>query len=201
MENSNTPFTIRLATEADVPGILDIYAPYIKQSAITFEFKIPSQTAFWQRIQTVLAEAPWLVCTKGDAVSGYAYASKHRIRDAYRWTRELSVYIHPEHSGKGIATALYVALIELLKIQGYTNALGGIVLPNEVSVHLHQKVGFRRIGVYHQVGFKLGQYWDVEWWELPLRSEPAGEIQPLEDVLGTNAWKEAVAKGLKRLKI
>jgi len=193
-------FAIRLATRADVSGILNIYAPHIKQSAVTFEFTIPSEAEFWPRIEAVLAEAPWLVCTQAEAVVGYAYAGKHRVRAAYGWTRELSVYVHPDHSGKGIATALYVALIELLRLQGFATVLGGIVLPNAASERLHQKLGFRQIGVYHQIGFKFGQYWDVEWWELALRTEPAGEVVPLEKLVGTPAWDEAIREGMQFIK-
>lgn len=161
---------IRLATSADVAGMVAIYAPFILESTTSFEMEVPSQQEFWGRVEKVLTKSPWLVCEINGEIAGYAYAGEHRERAAYQWNRELSAYIAPKYHRRGIASALYQCLVEIIKLQGYQNALAGITLPNEKSVGFHEHFGFKQVGIYHNVGFKFGNWWHVGWWEMPLNN-------------------------------
>ena len=162
--------TLRFATPADAPGIAAIYAPIVRESAISFEVDPPTVEEIGKRVESTLRFYPWLICAAGGSVEGYAYASQHRSRAAYQWSADVSVYIHESCRGRGIGRALYAALLELLRMQGLFNAYAGITLPNAASVGLHEAVGFVPLGVYRAVGFKLGRWHDVGWWELPLLS-------------------------------
>ena len=186
---------IRLASPEDAPAIRAIYAPFIEDSFVSFETVVPSVAEMAARIAAVLAEAPWLVCTAGDEVAGYAYAGSHRARQAYQWNRELSVYLAEKWQGKGIARALYTTLIDLIRLQGYANALAGIALPNEASVRFHERLGFRPVGVYHHIGFKNGQFCDVGWWEMPIRETPPGRIFSIADLENSEEWREVLLRG------
>jgi len=115
--------TIRLAEKRDVPGILEIYSPFILETAVTFEETVPDETSFWGRIQEIMSELPYLVCEIDGRVAGYAYASGYRSRASYRWTKEVSVYIHPDFHRKGVAHALYTSLHEMVRFQGIANLL------------------------------------------------------------------------------
>lgn len=171
--------TIRLATPADAQGILDIYAPYIEHTSFTFETETPSVQAFAERIQTYLLQWPWLICEINGKIAGYAYAAKHRERTAYQWCVESSVYIHDDFLKAGIASALYTALLKLLALQGYYNVYAVINLPNDRSVAFHEKMGFEFFANYKNVGYKLGKWKTVGWWQLVLHEyidEPAAPI-------------------------
>jgi phosphinothricin acetyltransferase len=172
-------YSIRLATESDAKGILDIYAPYITNTSFTFETEVPSLADFEQRIRNYLATWPWLVCEKGGEIAGYAYATRHRERVAYQWCTESSVYIHDDHQKKGIARALYLALFSILEKQGFRNVYAVINLPNPKSVALHEHCGFRYFTTFEKVGYKLGRWKNVGWWKLELNDygdEPAPPI-------------------------
>jgi phosphinothricin acetyltransferase len=117
------------------------------------------------RIAKILPVLPWLVWDEGAAVLGYAYASAHNERAAYQWSVNVSAYVHPSARRRGIATTLYRRVFEILALQGYQNAYAGITLPNPASVRLHESVGFTQVGVYRHVGFKMGAWHDVGWWE------------------------------------
>ncbi|MEM8525621.1 MAG: N-acetyltransferase family protein [Bacteroidota bacterium] len=190
------PYQIRLAKREDTRAILNIYAPFILNTTSSFETEVPTEAAFYQRIQNILSESPFLVCTYQEKVVGYAYASSHRARAAYGWSREVSVYIAPDFHGKKIGTALYTSLIELLKLQGYTNILAGITLPNPVSIAFHKSIGFQPIGIYEKVGFKFGNYVDTQWWSLFVGEEPPKVIKSLEEILETAEWELVIEKGL-----
>jgi phosphinothricin acetyltransferase len=172
---------IRLATPADAPGVASIYGPVVSETAISFELTPPTEAETASRMAAVLEYAPWLVCADGRVpeppVLGYAYASRHRDRAAYQWSVDVSVYVHETARRKGIGRALYTSLFALLRLQGFCAAHAGITLPNEASVGVHEGVGFRPVGVYPSVGFKLGAWRDVGWWQLPLR-ERRGEPSP-----------------------
>ena len=155
---------IRLINEKDSKGVFEIYSYYVNNTAVTFEEEVPSVDSITGRIQSILEETPWLVCVSAGKVAGYAYASPHRVRSAYRWTKEVSVYIHPDFRRRNIARSLYLALFELLKLQGVHSVLAGITLPNESSTKLHRTLGFDPIGTYPEVGYKLGKWHDVTWW-------------------------------------
>lgn len=161
---------IRMATLEDATAILAIYAPYIQHSKASFETIVPTKKAFEQRMEKYLKEAPWIVYQVDNQVVGYAYASPHRGRAAYQWNREVSVYIQEAYQRQGIARKLYQTLLALLKIQGFSNALAGIVQPNPASTLFHQSLGFRLVGTYQKIGFKGGQWNDVNWYELFLQT-------------------------------
>ena len=156
---------IRLAKPTDAAAILAIYAPYIRDTSFTFETEVPSETAFADRIQTYLENWPWLVCEIDGKIAGYAYAGRHRERLAYQWGVESSIYIRDEFMGTGIARALYSALLEILSKQGFVNVYAVINLPNDKSVKFHESFGFVYFATYEKVGYKLGRWKNVGWWQ------------------------------------
>ncbi len=159
---------IRFATKADAAAILELYAEYIKNTAVTFEIEVPTLAAFEERMERIMAQYPWLVCEIDGCIAGYAYGSKHGERAAYRWSADLSVYIDERYHRCGIATALYQALLELLCKQGYYTVYAGVSTPNPSSEAFHSAYGFQLLGEFHKVGYKLGGWHGVAWYELPL---------------------------------
>jgi L-amino acid N-acyltransferase YncA len=161
---------IRLATPDDADAIAAIYAPVVVETAISFETEPPDPATMRARITATLELFPWLVCTEGDgAVIGYVYASRHRERAAYRWSVDTTAYVHRNARGQGVGRALYEALLKELAVFGYFQAFAGITLPNAASVALHEAVGFAPLGVYRNVGYKLGAWHDVGWWQRTLQ--------------------------------
>ncbi len=158
--------TLRVADEKDAEGILAIYSPYIEKTSYTFETEVPSIPAFADRINSYLVHWPWLVCEINGVIAGYAYATRHRERTAYQWCVESSVYVHDDFQGTGVAKALYTALVELLKKQGFHNVYAVINLPNDKSVKFHERCGFKWFATYENVGYKLGRWKNVGWWQL-----------------------------------
>ena len=170
---------IRLANEHDAAGILEIYAPFIRNTSLTFETEVPTLNEFRERIKSYLVTWPWLVCDMDGTLAGYAYGTRHRERTAYQWCVEVSVYIHDDHQRSGIARALYTALIEILKQQSFRNVYAVINLPNDKSVAFHESCGFVYFATYKNVGYKLGNWKNVGWWEMQLNgytNEPAAPI-------------------------
>ncbi len=163
---------VRLATPADAPALLAVYAPYVHQSAVTFELEPPPVDEFAERIREVQASGVWLVAEVEGTLAGYAYGGRFRARAAYGRTAETTVYLAMGREGQGIGRRLYEALKRILALQGFRTLVGGIVLPNPPSVRLHEAVGFRPIGVFHNVGNKFDQWRDVGWWELDLGPLP-----------------------------
>jgi phosphinothricin acetyltransferase len=186
---------IRLATAADGAAAARIYDPVVARTAISFEEEPPGPGEMARRIASVLAFAPWLVDEHDGTVRGYAYASKHRERAAYRWSVDVAVYVDEAHRREGVGSALYVKLIRLLRLQGFYVACAGITLPNAASVALHERVGFRPVGVYPSVGYKLGAWHDVGWWQLDLRDRAAEPAPPkqLAELRTDPAWLQALA--------
>jgi phosphinothricin acetyltransferase len=168
---------LRLATEADARAVLEIYGPIVADTVISFETDVPDEREMQARIAEISAFAPWLVAEEDGVVSGYAYASRHRARAAYAWCVDVSVYVRDGYRRGGVGRALYSALFELLRVQGFYAAHAGITLPNGASVGFHESFGFRKVGVYERVGFKRDSWHDVGWWQLPLR-ERAGTPTP-----------------------
>jgi L-amino acid N-acyltransferase YncA len=162
---------IRLATEHDAAAIAAIYAPFCESAVVSFEYAAPSIEEMANRIRTITAQWPWLVLEDGGAVAGYAYASRHRERAAYAWVVDTAVYVGEANRGRGVGRALYTALFEILKSQGYFKACAGISLPNPASVGLHEAVGFTLVGVYRGIGYKHGGWHDVAWYEASLQPE------------------------------
>ena len=171
---------IRVATENDAGGILSIYQPYIENTSFTFETEVPSLDAFKERINNYLINFPWLVCEINNVIAGYAYGGKHCERTAYQWCIESSIYIHDDFQKSGIGKALYFALIEILRKQGFRNVYAVINLPNDNSVKFHESCGFEYFATYEKVGYKLGKWKNVGWWELSINEygdEPAAPIK------------------------
>jgi L-amino acid N-acyltransferase YncA len=163
---------LRLVVPDDAAQIAAIYAPFCLETAISFEAEAPDEATMRERIYAVADRYPWLVAvSEKREILGYAYATKHRERAAYRWSVDFAVYLAPSAKGRGIGTELYTVLVAICRLLGYHRAFAGIALPNEASVRLHEKVGFRPIGVYQRVGFKLGKWHDVGWWGLNLLPE------------------------------
>jgi L-amino acid N-acyltransferase YncA len=171
---------IRTATGSDAESILEIYAPYIENTSYTFETEVPTVESFQERINSYLQSWPWLVCEIDGVVAGYAYGSKHRERIAYQWSVECSVYIHDDFQRAGVGRALYTGLIDLLKLQGFRNLYAVINLPNERSVAFHEKIGFEYFAVYKNVGYKLGKWKNVGWWQLQLNDYTVEPSPPIK---------------------
>ncbi len=172
-------YIIRLAAERDAEAIRAIYAPFVRDTAITFEVEPPSAEEIQRRIRDTLARFPWLVAAAGEHVLGYAHASAHRTRAAYQWAADVSVYVSPQCWRQGIARSLYSALLDLLRAQGFYSAHAGITLPNAASVGLHESFGFTPVGVYRAVGYKLGAWHDVGWWQCDLLPRVPAPVPPL----------------------
>jgi len=154
--------------ERDAAACASIYAPYVRDTAISFEEEAPGIAEMAARIERLTKTHAWLVAQAQDEILGYAYACPHRERAAYRWTTEVSVYVDARHQRRGAGRQLYEALLRMLAEQDYRVALAVIGLPNDASVAFHESFDFKRVGVYRGLGFKLGQWWDVGWWQLDL---------------------------------
>lgn len=161
---------MRLAAAGDAADIHAIYAPVVRDTAISFEVEVPGVAEIERRIVSTLARFPWLVHEEDGRVVGYAYAGAHRERRAYQWSVDVSAYVSPGWQRRGIGRALYRELLKRLAAQGFFNAYAGIALPNPASVALHESVGFAAIGIYRGVGFKHGAWHDVGWWHARLRA-------------------------------
>ena len=162
----------------DAAACAELYEPFVRKTAISFEEDPPSEAEIARRMRDTLVRYPWLVAEVDGALAGYAYASAHRERAAYRWAVDVAVYVDPAHQRHGIGRALYEALLERLAAQGFRMACAGITLPNPASVALHERVGFERVGVYRRIGWKFEQWPDVAWYQRPLM--PAGGDPPAE---------------------
>lgn len=162
--------------ERDAAVCAAIYAPYVEHSSISFEQVAPTAADFATLIEATSACYPWLVLDDDGRVAGYAYASQHRARAAYRWAVDVAVYVDAAAHGRGGGRLLYEALLELLRRQGLRVACAGITMPNEASVGLHRALGFEQVGTYRAIGFKQGAWRDVSWWQLQLA--PPGDDDP-----------------------
>jgi L-amino acid N-acyltransferase YncA len=171
---------LRVATRDDAAGMLEIYAPFILDSGITQETEVPAVKDFQERIISNLAERPWLVCEIDNEIAGYAYAGKHRDRKGYQWCTEPSVYISEKYFGVGVANALYAALFDILRLQGYVNAYAVITLPNERSIAFHKKFGFEWLTTYKKIGYKLAKWHDVGWMQYEINPHKEDPPEPIK---------------------
>ena len=160
--------SIRPVSPDDAAAIAAIYNHYVERTIVTFEEEAVTPDAMAERIERVTAGYPWLVCTAPDGVIGYAYASAWHSRCAYRLTSETTVYVAGDRHRQGTGGALYRALLDALRARGFRCAIGAIALPNEASVSLHERLGFVKVGQFADVGFKLGRWIDVGYWQLML---------------------------------
>jgi L-amino acid N-acyltransferase YncA len=188
---------IRLARLDDAEAIASIYRPFVESTIISFETVPPPPDEIAERIAATLPRYPWLVCDWDRRIAGYAYATRHRERQAYQWSVDVSAYVDPRYWRRGIGGGLYRSLFGILSAQGFVNAYAGIALPNPASVGLHESVGFRPVGVYRSVGYKLGAWHDVGWWERGLRSHDGLPSEPraLSLVQRSSNWTSLLTSG------
>lgn len=165
--------------ERDAAACAAIYAPHVLDGPASFEEVAPDAGEMAARMRAVQATHQWLVAERDARVVGYAYASRHRERAAYRWSCDVAVYVDATAHRRGVGRALYQALLALLAEQGFHMAIAGIALPNAASVGLHEALGFEPIGVYREIGFKHGAWRDVGWWQLRLGSGATPPAEPL----------------------
>lgn len=160
-----TAMWVRDATAADAAACAAIYAPYVRQTTVSFEEVPPDADEMARRIATAQERHAWLVAESDGEVVGYAYAGTFRSRPAYRHTCEVSVYVHQGRRGGGVGRALYAALLERMRAAGMRLAVGGATMPNDASERLHVSLGFEIVGTFHDVGHKHGEWRDVRWFE------------------------------------
>jgi phosphinothricin acetyltransferase len=166
---------IRPATAADAAGCARVYAPYVTDSCISFEYEPPAAEELAGRIAAAHA---WLVAEDAGDVVGYAYASRHKERDAYRWAADVAIYLAATHHGHGLGRRLYGQLLGVLPGLGLRTLCAGVAQPNAASDALHRALGFEEVGVYRRIGFKHGRWHDVRWWQLHLGGdEPPANLQ------------------------
>ena len=177
---------IRPATENDAAAFAEIYAPVVEDTAISFETAPPGAAEMAARIARIMKTHPWLAAEAIGGIAGFAYASPHRERAAYRWSVDVAVYVREGARRRGAARALYAQLFEILIAQKFHAAYAGIVLPNAASVGLHEAMGFKAVGVYRNVGYKLGAWRDVGWWGRGL----APLADPPEEAVPFSAFRE-----------
>jgi phosphinothricin acetyltransferase len=170
---------VRAARVSDARDIASIYAPIVRDSAISFETEPPDEREMRHRIEATLPVLPWLVCERGGEIVGYGYASAFHPRPAYRWATELSVYVAHSARGAGVGGALGNSLLSVLTRQGFVSAIALIALPNAPSVGLFESLGFVPVGTHHRVGFKLGRWYDVGRWERPLAERSPDPSPPV----------------------
>lgn len=175
------PAKMRVGNKDDAAAVLAIYAPFCRSdSPVSFEIEPPSLDEMCSRITSTLEALPWIVCEdSAGRLLGYAYASQHKTRPAYRWSVDVSIYLSPESRRQGIGKMLYEKLFEILIDLGYVNAYAGVTLPNLASVGLHQSLGFVEVGLYKQVGYKCGQWHDVAWFARSLKEHADHPAEPV----------------------
>ena len=176
--SSHSPLRLRAARPEDAAALLEIYAPIVRETAISFEHAPPSEAELAAKVREVSPTHPWIVAERGGALLGYAYATRFRGRAAYDWSCESSVYVATGARRQGLGLRLGAALVEALEAQGFRTVVAGIALPNEASRELHRRLGYRAVGTFAAVGFKLGRFHDVEFWERRLGAGTPPEAPP-----------------------
>ena len=164
---------VRPARPRDAPACQRIYAPFVRDTAVSFEERPPTSEQMAERIAERSRTHAWLVLEDAGDVVGYAYAGPYKERPAYRWTCEVSVYVAPGRHRRGAGRQLYTALLARLAERGYRVAVAGMTLPNPASVALHRSLGFSDVGTWRGIGWKAGGWHDVHWMQVAL--SPAGE--------------------------
>lgn len=170
---------IRDARLDDAEQILEVYKPYILDTPVSFELEVPQLNEFQGRLVERNGKFPWLVFERDNQILGYAYAGPFKSRCAYEWSVESSVYVKKGCHRLGIGKALYGALLDVVKFQGAVNVIGGVTLPNEASVGLHEHFGFVNVAIFKDAGFKMGRWWDVGYWQLQFQKPVVpGPLRP-----------------------
>jgi phosphinothricin acetyltransferase len=169
---------VRTASVADAAACAAIYAPYVTDTAVSFEDVPPTPAEMGERIAAALETHTWVVLEEGGRVRGYAYGGPFHRRPAYRWSCEVSVYVEQGRHRSGAGRRLYTAVFERLRERGYLMAVAGMTLPNEASAGLHRAMGFEPVGTYRRIGYKFGTWHDVHWTQRPLADgdDPPAEI-------------------------
>ncbi len=177
---------IRIATTEDAKNLLAIYEPYVRNTAITFEYDVPSITEFTDRIQHTLKKYPYILLEENGQILGYAYASPFKERSAYNWSVETSIYLNKDARGKGYGRQLHDALEKLLKSMGIINMCACIGVPrgedpylDNNSVDFHSHMGYRMVGTFSHSGYKFGRWYDMSWMEKHITTPPA-HPQPIK---------------------
>jgi L-amino acid N-acyltransferase YncA len=175
---------IRLASVSDADAMLAVYAPYVGETVVSFEYTAPTEDEFRARIKEKTEFYPCLVAETENGIVAYAYASRERSREAYDWNAELSIYIQMDFTGRGLGTALYTALLDILLLQGIVNVYGVVATPNENSERLHKRLGFSLAGVHYSTGYKLGTWCDVTWFvkQLVPPTVPPPALHPITEL-------------------
>lgn len=170
---------IKIAAPSDAEALLHIYAPYIKNTAVTFEYEVPSVEEFRKRIVHTLKKYPYLLAVQGDEILGYAYAGPLHVRAAYAWSAETSIYVKKDHKRKGTGRALYEALEYVLKKQNVINSNACIAYPEREdqfltrdSVNFHSRLGYQKVAEFHQCAYKFGTWYNMVWMEKFLSGHP-----------------------------
>jgi len=176
--------SVRLATVQDVPRILEIYSPYVENTAISFEYSPPGLAEFTQRFLGITAHFPWLVWEENGLILGYAYGSRPFERAAYQWSAEASIYLCHEACGRGIGKKLYKALERLLQMQGYRKVYAIITTANEASIAFHRAVGYHHTATMPNCGYKFGTWYGTVWMEKELNiwEAPPGEPVSIQQI-------------------
>jgi L-amino acid N-acyltransferase YncA len=164
----------------DAAACLEIYAPYVTDSPVSFEEERPTLEQFQSRIETLGRTHAYLVAEDDGRIAGYVYACPHRSRPGYRWTVETSVYVDPDYQRRGLGRALYTPLLDLIARQGYRVALAAVRLPNPGSVSLHSSLGFEQLGIFRRIGWTAGAWQDVMWLSRALGPETLDTEVPSE---------------------
>lgn len=190
---------IRSATVDDGRAIAAIYGPYCESTVISFEEAAPTAEEMARRVAAIGVTRPWIVLEDNSHVVGYAYASAHHERAAYRWSVSTAIYVGRDHHRRGAGRALYTTLFALLRHLGYRQATAGITLPNAASVGLHTAFGFAPVGVYRNIGYKSGAWHDVGWYQVEIQPATPNPSEPrsIRELIDSAEWHEAVARGLE----
>jgi len=185
---------IRLIQDNDYQAVLDLYRPFVLETAISFEYELPSIAEFSERIRSTWPGYPFLVCVDGEHVIGYAYAGPYKSRAAYQWSVESTIYVSQFYHGKGIARILYNTLFKLLTLQGYRNVFAGVAIPNPKSEGFHLSSGFVEIGTLMNIGYKLNQWQSLKWFQKHLGMHETEPVKPkqMTEMIKTNDFKTIV---------
>jgi L-amino acid N-acyltransferase YncA len=194
---------LRLATLEDAPAIASIYAPWVRETGVSFELEPPSALMIAARIATISQFYPYLVLELDGVVRAYAYASRFRERPAYDWVGETSIYVERSLHRHGLGERIYTALLDLLALQGLVWAYGGISVASDAtepgpSQRFHERLGFERFARFPKIGFKFGRWWDVEWWRFELAEygdPPPAQLEPIRSIHDPSL-RDAVAERL-----
>lgn len=167
---------VRSVALEDAKHLVEIYRPYVEETAITFDYAVPSIYEFEEKITKIIQNYPFFIAEKDDKILGYAYAGEFYPKDAYKWTAEITIYLDKDARGKGIGETLYANLEKELLDRGIYNLTSCIAYPDEGSISFHEKRGYRKVAHFEKVGYKFERWWDVVWYQKDIRDENKPEL-------------------------